>query len=75
MDNDQEYYSQLYLDEKIRREFNIGLDHRCEIFQTFEGERNHVDLLYRGEYETDPPMMTKAKMFLFFRQRCCCLQP
>jgi hypothetical protein len=51
VDNDQKYYSHLYLDEKIRREFNIGLDHRCEIFQTFEGDLNHVDLLYRGEYD------------------------
>ena len=49
VDNDQKYYSQLYLDEKKRRELNIGLDHRCEIFQTFESDRNHVELLYRGE--------------------------
>ena len=53
VDNDQKYYSHLYVDEKIRRQFNIGLDHRCEIFQTFESDRNHVDLLYRGKYETD----------------------
>ena len=47
--NDQKYFTEVYLDEKMRTNFKIGLDHRCEIFQNFsEGDYNNMDLIYEG---------------------------
>ena len=46
--NDQKYFTEVYLDEKMRTNFKIGLDHRCEIFQNLEGDYNNMDLIYEG---------------------------
>jgi hypothetical protein len=48
IENDQEYYTEAYLNKEIRRSLRIGLDHRCEIFQTFENSRNNLHLVYNG---------------------------
>jgi procollagen-lysine,2-oxoglutarate 5-dioxygenase, invertebrate len=48
IENDQEYYTEAYLDEKVRSSLRIGLDHQCEIFQTFENTRNNLHLVYNG---------------------------
>ena len=44
----QKYFTEVYLDEKMRTNFKIGLDHRCEIFQNLEGDYNNMDLIYEG---------------------------
>ena len=46
--NDQKYFTDVYLEEKMRINLKIGLDHRCEIFQNLEGNYNTIDLIYEG---------------------------
>ena len=52
IENDQEYYTEAYVNEDIRCSLRIGLDHRCEIFQTFENARNNLHLVYNGNGNT-----------------------
>jgi procollagen-lysine,2-oxoglutarate 5-dioxygenase, invertebrate len=49
--DDQEYFTKAYLNEQTRHSLRMGLDHRCEIFQTFESERNIVHLVYNGKID------------------------
>lgn len=43
-DDDQLYYTNIYLDEKKRKEFNIKLDTKSEIFQNLNGAKDDVKL-------------------------------
>ena len=51
VENDQEYFTEAYLSEETRRRLRMGLDHRCEIFQTFESQQNIVHLVYNGNID------------------------
>lgn len=43
-DDDQLYYTEIYLDEKMRHELNIQLDIKSEIFQNLNGAKDDVKL-------------------------------
>lgn len=47
-DDDQLYYTKIFLDEKKRQELNIKLDHRSEIFQNLNGAISDVELRFIG---------------------------
>lgn len=36
-DDDQLYYTKIYLNDKLRESLNIKLDHKSEIFQNLNG--------------------------------------
>lgn len=46
--DDQEYYAKIYVDENLRRHFNISIDYQSQLFQTIEGALNPVRLHYEG---------------------------
>lgn len=47
--SDQHYFTLIYLEEEWRRELGIQLDHRSQLFQTFEGSlSNDIELHYQG---------------------------
>ncbi|CAK1554915.1 unnamed protein product [Leptosia nina] len=43
-EDDQLYYTQLYLDEQLRADLDIALDHRSQIFQSLNGAFSEVAL-------------------------------
>ena len=47
-DDDQLFYTKVYLDDKKRKELNIKLDHRSELFQNLNGAVSDVELLLLG---------------------------
>ena len=36
-DDDQLYYTKIYLDENLRQKYSIKLDHKADIFQNLNG--------------------------------------
>ncbi len=48
-DDDQLFYTKVFLDEKKRQELNIKLDHRSEIFQNLNGAVSDVELRFIGK--------------------------
>lgn len=46
--NDQQYFSQLYIDEEFRRKIGFKLDNQCTVFQTIEGSQNDIEIRYTG---------------------------
>lgn len=59
-DDDQLYYTKLYLDQDVRKRLDIRLDHRAHIFQNLNGAKDEVSLavkpnetyLYNSIYDT-----------------------
>lgn len=47
-DDDQLFYTKVYLDEKKREELGFKLDHRSELFQNLNGAVSDVELLLLG---------------------------
>ena len=48
--NDQLYYSRIYVDEKLRNEFNISLDHKSELFLNLYMSTQDVKLGFDGKF-------------------------
>ncbi len=48
-DDDQRFYTKVYLDEKKREELKIKLDHRAELFQNLNGALTDVELRFIGK--------------------------
>lgn len=48
-DDDQLFYTRLYLNEELRNKFRIKLDHRSDIFQNLNGAIADVELMFRGQ--------------------------
>lgn len=53
-DDDQLFYTKIFLDEKKRQELNIKLDHRSELFQNLNGATSDVELRFMGKIESRP---------------------
>lgn len=49
LDDDQGYYSKIYLDAELRAQLKIGLDTRCEIFQNLNGAENEMRVRFRDK--------------------------
>lgn len=47
-DDDQRYYTKIYLDKEKRKELSIKLDHRSELFQNLNGALTDVELRFLG---------------------------
>merc|ERR1711974_391736 len=45
-DDDQLYYTKLYLDSDFRTKHNIKLDHKAKIFQNLNGATTEVELAF-----------------------------
>lgn len=43
-DDDQLFYTRLYLDEKLRSEYKMGLDSLSRIFQNLNGMKTHIKM-------------------------------
>uniref|UniRef100_A0A5K3EYM9 Fe2OG dioxygenase domain-containing protein n=3 Tax=Mesocestoides corti TaxID=53468 RepID=A0A5K3EYM9_MESCO len=48
-DDDQLYYTNIFLDPQLRREFDIALDTRSELFQNLNGALEDVRIEYNNE--------------------------
>uniref|UniRef100_T1IVE2 Fe2OG dioxygenase domain-containing protein n=1 Tax=Strigamia maritima TaxID=126957 RepID=T1IVE2_STRMM len=65
LDDDQLFYTKIYLDEKMRKKYSIKLDHRAEIFQNLNGAVGDVELRFRNNeaylsntaYATNPAVV------------------
>ncbi|CAL1268445.1 unnamed protein product [Larinioides sclopetarius] len=61
-DDDQLFYTKIYLDEDLRKKWTVKLDHKAEIFQNLNGAVGDVELrfsdtdsyLYNTAYGTSP---------------------
>ncbi|KAK7792169.1 hypothetical protein R5R35_005128 [Gryllus longicercus] len=61
-DDDQLFFTKIYLNEELREKFNIKLDHRSTIFQNLNGATSDVELRFKGReaylqntvYNTNP---------------------
>ncbi|CAH2103581.1 unnamed protein product [Euphydryas editha] len=49
--DDQLYYTKIYLNEQYRNIFNMGLDHKCTIFQNLNGALSDVELVLNSTEE------------------------
>ena len=47
-DDDQLFYTKVFLDAKKRQELNIKLDHRSSLFQNLNGALTDVELRFIG---------------------------
>merc|ERR1719479_582657 len=64
-DDDQLYYTNIYLDEEMRTKHQIKLDHKSKIFQNLNGATTEVELsfqevypkLLNTMYDTEPLVM------------------
>ncbi|KJH50211.1 hypothetical protein DICVIV_03650 [Dictyocaulus viviparus] len=65
-EDDQLYYTLIYLDEKLRDELKIGLDSMARIFQNLNGVEDDVELqfdddgnalAYNAAYNTHPAII------------------
>ncbi|XP_032238618.2 multifunctional procollagen lysine hydroxylase and glycosyltransferase LH3 isoform X2 [Nematostella vectensis] len=48
-DDDQLFYTNIYLDKEKRDKFNMKLDHKAEIFMNLNGAEEEVQLKFEGE--------------------------
>ncbi|XP_069690681.1 procollagen-lysine,2-oxoglutarate 5-dioxygenase 1 isoform X2 [Periplaneta americana] len=47
-DDDQLFYTKVYLNEELRNKFRIKLDHKAEIFQNLNGAIADIELRFKG---------------------------
>ncbi|XP_021914399.1 procollagen-lysine,2-oxoglutarate 5-dioxygenase 1 isoform X2 [Zootermopsis nevadensis] len=47
-DDDQLFYTKVYLNEELRNKFRIKLDHRADIFQNLNGAVADIELKFKG---------------------------
>ncbi|XP_044597934.1 procollagen-lysine,2-oxoglutarate 5-dioxygenase isoform X1 [Cotesia glomerata] len=48
-DDDQLYYTNVYLNENLRKKHKIKLDHKCEIFQNLHGSIENIELRFKED--------------------------
>jgi len=46
LDDDQLFYTKIYLNSQLREKYNIILDHKAELFQNLNGEQENVELRF-----------------------------
>ena len=46
LDDDQLFYTKIYIDPELREKYSIILDHRAELFQNLNGEQDNVELRF-----------------------------
>ena len=64
-EDDQLFYTRIYLDHELRVKLGIKLDHRAELFQNLNGEQENVELRFRESqpflqnllYNTEPSVI------------------
>jgi len=47
-DDDQLFYTQIYLDPELKSKYKIKLDHKAELFQNLNGEQDNIELRFAG---------------------------
>ena len=47
-DDDQLFYTKIYLNDAMRKELSFKLDHRSEIFQNLNGAQSDIELRFKG---------------------------
>ncbi|XP_063229636.1 procollagen-lysine,2-oxoglutarate 5-dioxygenase isoform X3 [Bacillus rossius redtenbacheri] len=47
-DDDQLFYTNIYLNDELRNKYKIKLDHKAEIFQSLNGAVDDVELRFKG---------------------------
>jgi len=48
-DDDQLFYTKIYLNDAMRKELSFKLDHRAEIFQNLNGAQSDIELRFKGK--------------------------
>ena len=48
-DDDQLFYTKVFLDEKQRQALNFKLDHRSELFQNLNGAVTDIEVRFKGK--------------------------
>merc|ERR1712226_190009 len=60
-EDDQLYYTHIYLNEELREKWQIKLDHYADIFQNMNGAREEMQLsenvMENIKYKTQPPVL------------------
>ena len=62
LDDDQLFYTKIYINPELRTKYKMTLDHRAQLFQNLNGEQDNVELRFAGDqpyvdnlvYETKP---------------------
>ena len=47
-DDDQRFYTKVYLDSEKRQQLRIKLDHRSDLFQNLNGAGSDIELRFSG---------------------------
>jgi len=47
-DDDQLFYTKIYLDEELKSKYKMKLDHKAELFQNLNGEQDNIELRFAG---------------------------
>eukprot|EP00091_Calanus_sinicus_P007164 TRINITY_DN18082_c0_g1_i1.p1 TRINITY_DN18082_c0_g1~~TRINITY_DN18082_c0_g1_i1.p1 ORF type:complete len:198 (+),score=29.77 TRINITY_DN18082_c0_g1_i1:43-636(+) len=47
-DDDQLFYTKIYLDNELKTKYKIQLDHKAELFQNLNGEQDNIELRFAG---------------------------
>ena len=48
-EDDQLFYTKLFLDPEVKNKYDIKLDNRAEIFQNLNGNEQEIELEFEGE--------------------------
>jgi procollagen-lysine,2-oxoglutarate 5-dioxygenase len=49
-EDDQLFYTNIFLDPEMRNKFNMKLDHKAEMFQNLNGVEEEIELEFEGEH-------------------------
>ena len=66
-DDDQLFYTKIYLNDAMRKELSFKLDHRSEIFQNLNGAQSDIELRFKG----NRALSTSHSISLNIATRCC----
>jgi hypothetical protein len=64
-DDDQLYYTEIYLDESKRSDFGMKLDHRSHIFQNLNGAQEEVEIKYEDDKSVGHNVVYGTKPAIF----------
>jgi procollagen-lysine,2-oxoglutarate 5-dioxygenase, invertebrate len=51
-EDDQLYYTKIYLNEKLRNDLGLKIDHRSELFTTVIGDTEDIQVIFKGKSRT-----------------------
>ena len=61
LDDDQLFYTKIYINDELRTELKMTLDHKAELFQNLNGEQENVELQFAGNEPYVENLLYKSK--------------